>query len=237
MKPKKPSAHETYLAGPTPAALRAVVDEHGSFIDSVVHNMVGKVSPVARTRADLLAAEAITKYDSSRGIPLKNWIAQGLLPMHRVAKQVTEVIGVPEQVRRESAILNRARGELSEKLMREPSQEELADHTGIPVKRQSRISKGTMWTTSEGHFQNQLEAGGDSAEDNTPGIPVDPRQELHAYLYHDLDDTDRQIFQHRTGFRGAPVLPNHVIAAKLNLTPSAVSQRAQRIQSRLEAAE
>jgi DNA-directed RNA polymerase specialized sigma subunit len=227
-------AYDTYAKNRTPENLRAVVDEHQSFIDGVLRNTIGTPSAVVKTRADLLAADAIKKWDPSRGVPLKNYIGQSLMPMHRIAKQVTEIIGVPEQVRREAAALARAREELREALMREPSIEELADHTGIPMKRQRRIARNPIWTKSEGSYAEALENGDDDAEDNLPGVAVDPRKEVHDYVYSDLDDVDKQIMSHRIGYRGAPVLPNHIIAAKVNLSPGAVSQRATRIQDRIE---
>ena len=117
---KIPTTYDAYVAERTPANLKAVVDEHRSFIDGAVNNMVGKVSPVVKTRAYLLAAEAVKKYDPAHKVPLKNWIAQGIQPIHRVAKKATEIIGVPEALRREAAHLARSKAELQDRLMREP---------------------------------------------------------------------------------------------------------------------
>jgi DNA-directed RNA polymerase specialized sigma subunit len=237
MKPKQPTLHDAYLAEPTPEGLKAVVDEHRDFIDGTVTRMVGKVSPVVKTRSYLLAAEAIKKYDPSKKVPLRNWIAQGLQPIHRISKSATEIIGVPELLRREAAQLAKAREELRERLYRDPSQDELADHTGIPVRKQNRIAKGMFWTKSEGQFQQSLEAGGDDADDAAPAaFAKDDLAEIQDYVYHDLDDIDKQIFQYRLGYNGAEKLPNMEIARRLNLSAPAVTQRANRIQRRLEEA-
>jgi DNA-directed RNA polymerase specialized sigma subunit len=233
--PEDTDPYEIYKLKPTPQALKATVDHHKTYIDNTVFRMLGKQpSPVVRTRADLLAAEAIRKYDPQTKVPLKNWIAQGLQGIHRISKNVTEIVKVPDQVRRDAANLARARGELQEKLMREPSDEELADHTGVSVKKQRRIAQGSMWTKAEGAFTAELERGDEDADENMPGIPKDPMAEVHDYVYHDLDDIDKQIFQYRLGYRGGKVLPNQEIARRLNITPSAVTQRAARIQRRLE---
>jgi len=236
MMPKPPTSHDAYLAAPTPANLKAVIDEHRTFIDGTVNNMVGKVSPVVKTRAYLLAAEAVKKYDPARKVPLKNWIAQGIQPIHRVAKRATEIIGVPEALRREAAHLARSKAELQDKLMRDPSPEELADHSGIPIKKQNRISKGSMWVRAEGTAGASGEEGEDGADFSPAVNAQDPTRELHDYVYHDLDDTDKVVFRHRLGYGGAEQLPNQDIARKLNLTPAAVTHRANRIQKLLEEA-
>jgi DNA-directed RNA polymerase specialized sigma subunit len=233
--PDDTDPYEIYKLKPTPQTLKATVDHHKTYIDNTVFRMLGKQpSPVVRTRADLLAAEAIRRYDSKTKVPLKNWIAQGLQGIHRISKNVTEIVKVPDQVRRDAANLARARGELREKLMRDASDEELADHTGISVRKQKRITQGSMWTKAEGSYTADLEKGDEDAEENMPGIAKDPMAEVHDYVYHDLDDIDKQIFQARMGYRGAKVLPNLEIARRLNLSPSAVTQRAARIQRRLE---
>jgi DNA-directed RNA polymerase specialized sigma subunit len=217
--------------------LKAVIDEHRQVIDGTVFRMIGKASPTVRMRADLLAADAIRSYDPSRKVPLKFWIQQGLQPIRRVARQVTEVVSIPEQVRRESALLMRSKSELRDQLSRDPSPEELADYTHIPVRKHQRLSSGFLYPVSEGSLSAGMEAGDDDADENAPGvIPKDPLAEVHSYLYNDLDDIDKQIFSARTGYRKAPTKSNQELAKNLNLTPGAVSQRASKIDRRMQEA-
>ena len=63
---------------------------------------------------------------------------------------------------------------------------------------------------------------------------TDPYDEWVDAVYHDLGEIDRVIMSYRTGFRGAPVLSNGDIAKRLKMTPGAVSQRANRIQGKLD---
>lgn len=232
---KEDTPFDIYKARPTPENLRAAVNEHKSHIDNVVFRMLGKqVSPVVRTRADLIAADAIKKYDPSTGVPLKHWISQNLQSINRVARAATDIISIPEQLRRDSSQLMRSRNELREKLMRDPSDEELADHSGIAVRKQRRIAKGSLWNRAEGSYTADLEQGDGEGDEVMPGLAKDPMAEIHDYVYHDMDDIDKVIFQHRMGYRGAPVLPNQEIAKKLNMSSAAVTQRASRIQKRLE---
>jgi len=49
------------------------------------------------------------------------------------------------------------------------------------------------------------------------------------YIYYDLDPKDKLIFQHRTGYQGAPVMKVVDLAKKIKMSPSAVSSRAFKI--------
>lgn len=229
---KTPSLYDTYRQKPSPEGLRAVVDEHRNVIDGTVFRVLGRSpSQVVRDRADLLAAKAIRAYDPSTGVPLKHWIQQGLRPIDRVAREVTEPISVPEQARREYAHLRRAREELHERLGREPSDTEVGDHTGFSVRKQRRLEQAAF-PTAEGFLAGM----------RTDDVDVDPAvsadttvDDVVAYVVHDLDPVDQQIYAGRTGSGGRQRSVAE-LARALNISAAAVSQRATRIQKRIEQA-
>ena len=53
------------------------------------------------------------------------------------------------------------------------------------------------------------------------------------FVYHDLPEKDKFIFEHRTGFGNKPVLSNNQIAKKLNISASTVSQRIKMISAKI----
>ena len=53
-------------------------------------------------------------------------------------------------------------------------------------------------------------------------------------VYHDLGDTDQTVFDYLLGAHGRKQLTTSDIARKLGITPSAVSQRATKIQDMLD---
>jgi len=55
-----------------------------------------------------------------------------------------------------------------------------------------------------------------------------------SFVYHDLQPTDQVILEHTVGLNGKPVLSKQMIARKLGISPGAVSQRAAKIQARLD---
>ena len=55
----------------------------------------------------------------------------------------------------------------------------------------------------------------------------------HEFVYNDLNEVDKAIMEYTLGLHGIKQLPTTEIAKKLNISPGAVSQRAQRIQAKL----
>ncbi len=222
-----------YRQQPTPQNLYKAVQDYSSTIDYITQSIVGKSSPIIKDRARLLAADAVKTYDPATQVPFKSWLRQSLMPISRISREVTEVISVPERVRRDRSALLRAREELYDELDREPSEMELADRTGIPVKRQKKLNGSIQGVRSESAFSaSAVEGEGESADPSVKAF--DPNKEWEDYVYNELEDTDKIIFNGLTGYNGAPVVKGIDLAAKLKLSPAAITKRAKLIQARLD---
>jgi RNA polymerase primary sigma factor len=117
-------------------------------------------------------------------------------------------------------------------LGREPSDEELADITGIALPRVIKVRK-----RMRSRVPFSVAEGEDDDENSGTDVAVSRRTPYDDWVdavYHDLGEIDKIILQHRSGYRGAEILPNQEIAKKLGLSPAAVSQKAARIQARLD---
>jgi DNA-directed RNA polymerase specialized sigma subunit len=69
-----------------------------------------------------------------------------------------------------------------------------------------------------------------------PGTESLPASDIWLeYVHHDLDPIDKKILEWKTGMYGKQVLSTNEIARRLNITPSAVSQRAAKIAMKIEA--
>lgn len=236
-KAEQDEPFSTWEKNRTPENLLRVVDHHQNTIDQAVKAIVGpNASPLVQRRAQLMAAEAVQNYDPKRKVPLKHYIQSQLSSLRRYHAQLVDVVPMPERLRREGALLQRATEELWAKLDREPTADELADHTGISIKKQEKIRRRSRATMNEGRLAAMAEMdGGDDAQDFMPAVSrVDPMQELIDYAYFDMDPVDQVIYAHRTGYRGAKVLSNADVAKKLGISPGAVSQRAAKIEQRIQ---
>ena len=224
--PSKPSVDQAvadYHENPSPKTLHTAVKAFQPVIDNFVYATLHTDSPVVRRRAYAMAAGAVKQFDPQQGVPFKKFLQVQLQPIQRMGRNIHEVISVPERHRRYAALLQQSRMDLLDRLDREPSKEELADHSGLTVRQIDRFNRLNRGSFSVSQFES-MSPDPENAE--LPATEEDPLKEWKEYVYHDLDPVDRQIFDARKS--GA--LSNNQLAANLNLTAGAVSQRAAKIE-------
>ena len=154
--------------------------------------------------------------------------------LRRYASSIEKTLSVPEQILIDRNRVNSAGAELADRLGREASDSELADHAGISLKRLAYV-RGYRPPVAEGQIGRQARLQGD--ESGLPAVAVraaDPRHDLAEFLYHDLDPIDQVILERSLGLRGVPAAPQKEIAARLGISAPAVTQRARRIQAQLD---
>lgn len=229
---KPDPAYELWTRYPTPQNLKGVVSSYESTLQGAMRAMRLPQNPLIASRARIVMAQAIQRYNPASGVPLKNWIQQELQQLHRMSRQITEVVRVPERVRRESALLARHQDELKHELGRDPTPEEMADRTGVSTKRQEKLQRMNTMQMQEGALE-EMSLDDESGMADAGVVHQDPHKEWQDFVYHDLDDTDKLIFRHRIGYRGYPVLENREISKRVGLSPAAVTKRAKRIETRL----
>lgn len=225
--------HAKWVQTQNPELLRNMVDQMNKPIDNAMTSYVGAPSPIMRARARKIAADAVKSYDPKSGASLKNWVAVNLQGLRRYAN-TTGPIQVPERIRLDNSRIYQVTQEFSNEHGRPPSDDEVADLTGLPIKRINYVRKMSMPIVAEGKFLS----GSDSDEDDVymPGVAkTDYRNIWAEYVYHDLDPVNKQIYDMRVGrgqFKGAP-LPVHEISRRLNISSAAVSQRSNKIADKL----
>jgi DNA-directed RNA polymerase specialized sigma subunit len=225
-------AYDAWKTDPSPANMHSVVKELDPAISSAVSAYVGqKASPTIKHRARILAAQAIKTYDPQYGATLPTHVNRQLQALQRMAPSLVDPLPAPEKFRQNSQAIATSVGSLEELLGREPTDEEVAENTGLPIKRVIKVRSNQRGRVP----MSMLEADDDDEGGND--IVTNSREPYEDWadaVYHDLGDTDRLIFMHRSGYRGAPRLQVQQIAEKLGVSPAYVSQRARRIQERLD---
>lgn len=191
-------------------------------------------SPVVRQRARILAAQAVQSFNPERGAQLSTHVYRQLQRLQREAPAITDPLPLPERMRRDSRDIINALAEAGGLIGTEVSDERLSELTGIPVSRVTKVRGMMRKRLPESSYEEGL--GDDDGEvPDVVATETDPYDEWVDAVYHDLGEVDRVIMSYRTGFRGAPVLPTNEIARRMKLSPGAVSQRAAKIQARLDA--
>ncbi len=230
-RPEKDELYEQWAADPTPDRMRELVDHYRPTIDGAVQMFAGRAGPVVQQRARLIAAKAIRSFDPKKGAQLQTHLRNHLQALQRMAPSIQDPLAPPERFRAQQAEIAHAADLMTDQLGREPTDEELAEVLKFPLKRVTKVRSRMRARLPTSTYEDAGE------EDERPDVVAVERtlyDDWEDAVYHDLGPVDRLIMMHRTGYRGAEVLSTNEIAKRLNLSASAVSQRASRIQKRLD---
>lgn len=232
IEPNYVNAYQAYAADPSPTNTDAMLAAADPILRMGV-STYGNDSPIMRGHARRIAVESLPRYDPTKA-GLKTHLMSHLQGLQRLAARRDRVLSVPERMLLDRNRLRAATAELADDLGRDPSDSELADRVKIPMKRIAEIRKYRPAVT-HGQVASSAAAvaGSPDAFDaavRRPGGGL-RRAEL---LYHDLSPPDQVILERTLGLRGKPVATGREIAAALGISPSAVAQRAARIQAQLD---
>lgn len=191
----------------------------------------GNVGPLLKSRAKQLTLAALRSYDPARG-PLKPHLMSQLQGLRRVNARQQQMLSVPEQVALDQQHLVQMEKELEDQLNRFPSAAELADATGMSVKRIKYVRQYAPGF-AEGQLQamNQDEEGGGFEPAVVGQDTVLRRAE---FIHADASPVDQVILERLLGLHGAQKMSVSALARHLNLSPGAVSQRADRLQQQID---
>jgi hypothetical protein len=226
-------AFTRWQAKPTPERLRGVLTTLQPVIDQAVAQYAGQhASPTVSQRARLLAAKAVQGWQPTGGANLKTHVFRQLQAIQRLAPSVSDPFAPSERFRQHQNEIHNATNIAQTQLGREPTDEELATATGLPLKRVIRVRTRMRARLPASAYEEP-----DEEFETKPDIIGGERTDADDWadaVYHDLGERDRMIFMHRTGYRGAEKLSNQQLAQRLGVSPGLVSQRAARIQRRLD---
>lgn len=194
-------------------------------IDNAVKNFADNDKSL-KPRAYLLASEAVKNFDPEKNTRLNTHVYNQLQPLRREKNQRKQAVHIPENVRVDSSKVYGFTDKFRAEEGRPPSMREIADNLGMSYK---RINKA-MQVGKEKSPESLVTESGDIAVGEKP----DYSKIWADYVYHDLDPVGQIIFEHKTGYKGRPILSNMEIAQKLKMSPSAVSQRSGKISENIQ---
>ena len=168
-----------------------------------------------------LAREAAKSYNPASGHQFSTHLVNNLKKLSRLSTKYGAVLRVPENTQFGINKLNKLEKDLEHTLGRTATTEELAHHSGLSVKAVIGTLKSKKTTT------------GISSLFDSPTLFSSENDEWVRFVYHDLTDKDKLIFEHKTGFGNKPILDNAALAKKLNLSVSTLSNRLKLINTTL----
>ena len=223
-------AYSIYSVDPSPDNLNAVVDSLKPTINYQLSSLGATNNPVMRSKAKVYTANAIKKFDPEKAA-LPTFVSSQLRQLSRDMRKINTPVGIPERVQLDAYHINRSETEFIEENGREPDMAELADKSGVSIKRLQKVRETMVATPTEEAFGESLFA--ETAGQNMDSWAPDMHNEALEYVYHDADHVDRKILEHRLGFGGSKVMKAQDIAVKLKVSPSQVSRRVMRLSRRI----
>lgn len=174
-----------------------------------------------RTKARVLAMNAVNTYDPSKGASLQTHVYNNLQRLQRISAQRAGIIRMPENAALQRRAIEKAREDIELETGEEPTLEELADRVGLSIRRINKLM--TMPTTaSESQFTGDTGDMWAKKEDHALDL-------YDRYIYEDLDRTDKKIYEWSTGYGGTRKLSRKEMARKLGISEAAVSLRSTKI--------
>ena len=220
------SAYDAWKNDQTPENMSAVVSALGPTITSEIQRYSGP-KPLLRSRAKVLAAKAVRSYDPSSGAALRSWVVTQMQPLSRYSKNL-QPVHVSDDLYRKSSELNRIAVDYELENGVAPSDDELADYSGVSKAKIRKYRQARPAVVGESQYLESSSTG----EQGTllPGVHVSsvagPASEI---VYSSLSARDRMIFDHKTGSHGKEELPATEIAKRLGVSPAYISQVSARI--------
>ena len=200
----------------------------------VVHSVVNKFKTTGvstdtlRTKANAQLLMALHTYDPNQNASPTTHIWNNLQKVQRLAGESLQSGHIPEHRSMKMSIFKTTRDNLIDRLGYEPSNAQMADEMG--------------WSQAEVQRMNEEMAGEVTASNaefdfygNSKQFESKDRM-LADYLYHELGDRDKVIFEHTFGYGGKPVLKNNEIAKLLGVNEMSIHRAKKRMSDRIKEA-
>jgi DNA-directed RNA polymerase specialized sigma subunit len=233
-KPESFKAYDAWKSTGSPQDLQKVLDELTPTIDSAI-TTYGGGNKALRGKAKLMALDAIKTWSPDKDTQLKSWVHTRLQGLQRAQRSLSP-FKVPERMAIDNARLWQISKEFEEENGRQPDDLELADLSGLKVKRIRKARQAVRPVVAEGQFLAAAEATDDDELTFLPATQFAKGDDVWAEaVYRDLDKTGRALWDMSLGlgaYKGRNLTTSQM-AQELGVSPATVSQRLGVIQSKL----
>lgn len=195
-------------------------------VNPIIQSQVNKLSTNNIPRSALeahainLAINSFDNYDPNK-TQLNTYLTWQLKPLNRYVYKHQNIGKIPESRIVHIGAINRAETELSELYGRAPTDQEIADQTGIALRDVNLIKKENRQDLSKGFGAEDWQRSYTTYDDTL------------WLLWGELEGRDREILEYLYGMNGKETLGPSEIANKLGISPSRISQLKNRIADKL----
>lgn len=219
---------------PNPSTAQSLINSLQKYITHAIAAAGGDASnPVIRAKANMMTMQCMSRYNPKTA-SLQNFIYSQLRGLHRVLGTENNIIQMPESVVLGRKLINEADRELTDSLGRAPSAYEIADYTGLPIKRIKKLLEVNL-PIAEGTVNAATEDGMEGTRTMSSSIIGENKSQdaWNEYVYDSLSDRQRSVMERLYGMHGyKPQSPEQVSKA-LKISRAAVSQHKKAIDKEL----
>lgn len=227
LEPEYADLYGAWKTKTTPATTNALLQGLQPAMESTIRTHIGDVNPLSISRARQMTVKALPQYDPASA-SMRTFLFSQLQGLKRWNSRQGQAVSIPERMALQRQAVARYEKEMEHELGRAPTDQEIADQYAIPLRRLAKIRANAPAVAESTLTRDTGQIFGGL---RTPGATADPWQD---YVYDQLSPTDQLIMQWTLGYNGHRKRSNQEIAAKLRLTPGAISQRKARIQAMLD---
>lgn len=229
IEPELKVPYEEWSRSKSPEATGHLLETLDPLITHATQRYAGSTDPIIKSKARRIVAQELPRYDPTRS-RMATHLWSRLQRLQREAGAQRQIVRMPEKVVLEQMRVSQAEKELEDQFTRPPSDQEIADYTGISPKRLRYIRRG-ITPVSEGRTSSSDEE--DGAGLTGVAVERDSATPWLEFVYDDLDGTNQYIMERMLGMYGHEKKPLTQIAKELRVTPAAISQRAKHIQEKI----
>lgn len=196
-------------------------------ISSAINSYAPGMEKELKVKAASIALKSLDNYNKDSGADPKTYVFHNLKRLNRVVSDRNNIIHIPEQVSFDLNKVNTAISKFYDDKDREPTMEELSDITGFSISKINKLLNNNNSIVSESSTLS------DESEKSTISKKVLTDKDYFDYVYRSVDPIDKKIMEWSSGIYSNKIKSNIEIARDLKITPSAVSQRKNKIYNML----
>lgn len=212
--------HQEWMKNPSKKNLGALFNQVNPIIQKETNRWGGGsvADPILQINAKKIALQAFKTYDPKQSA-LSTHLTNQLKGLSRDPYTYQNAARMPEHRQVKFKTFTDATERLSESFGREPTTAELA--------------RELSWSQREtGRFRKELRMEYSTSQPVPPGFEsADTGAGVLSYVYHDLTPKDKLVFEHTTGYGGAPVLAAKQLTKATGLTQGQISHSKRRIRN------
>jgi DNA-directed RNA polymerase specialized sigma subunit len=198
----------------------------------IVHSIVNRYSAIGVSPATLRAQahaqlfKSFKNYDPDKGAAPSTHIWNNLQKITRTAMESQMSGHIPEYRNLKRSSYMTVKQNLIDRQGYEPNTAQMADELGWSQKEVGRMENelGGEITASKAEF--------DFYGNSTTGESTD--KILSDYLYHELNDKEKVIFEHTFGYGGKKILNNKELAKRLNTNEMAIHRMKKKMSKQIQ---